>query len=116
MGKGKGKVLVIGSKDEETVLERLAANNNDDIFTIQNQYQGYLEQVGLSEETMKPIQSKQTKRAFMAGFGRSLLTLRNDVSMLPPGEQMDMMQNLHQQTQDFWAEENSKELDRRKNG
>jgi len=99
----------------EDVVKALAANKKDDVFTIENQYQGYLEQVGLSEETMKPIQSKQTKRAFYAGFGRSLLTLRNDVSMLPGEEQVDMMNNLYQQTEDFWVEENKKELERRKN-
>lgn len=104
--KDKLKKVAIIDGSKVTAGDIQTIGKHDPVFSIEFQYKAYLEQVGLSEDRMKPFQKIETKRAFMAGFGKSLVVMRNDISMLPTNDdQIDVMQDLYSQTVKFWSEE-----------
>jgi hypothetical protein len=54
----------------------------DKKFTIEHQFQLYLQMVKLDPAQMSAIQLKETKQAFFASAGQMLILLRDDVSAL----------------------------------
>lgn len=52
-------------------------------FSIENQYQLYLQRVKLSEADMHPEQRHQLRQAFYGSAGQMLVLLRDDLPELP---------------------------------
>ncbi|GAB3889792.1 hypothetical protein GCM10028803_00200 [Larkinella knui] len=75
----------------------------DKIFNLDYQYSLYLERIALKEEQMSPVQRIETKRAFMGAIGQILLLFRDDIPALPDDQAVAVMEDLFQQTLDFWA-------------
>lgn len=63
-------------------------------FSLENQYQLYLQRVGLNEATMHPIQKKQLKQTFFGAVGQILLLQRDELTKLSDDDGADVLQNM----------------------
>ena len=63
----------------------------DKKFTIEAQYQLYLQRMSLDESKMHPIQKKQLKQTFYGAFGQLLIMMREDISALPEAEGIQVL-------------------------
>lgn len=63
-------------------------------FNVEYQYQLYLKQMGLSEETMHPEQKLQIKNTFYGSFGQLLLLMRDEISELEEDKAIDVLGDL----------------------
>lgn len=71
------------------------------IITVENQYQLFLERMGLVESEMHPVQKKQLRETFYGATGQMLITLRDDISTLPEEEGIKALDNLLKEVQTF---------------
>lgn len=75
-------------------------------YNIEKQYQLYLQRVKLSEEQMHPTQRQEMRRAFFGAAGQMLVMLRDDLSELPEGKAVLVLENMHKEVQAFWEIQN----------
>lgn len=75
------------------------------LFNVHNQYEIYLEKSGLADQDLGEIQKTETKRAFMAGFGQSIVLLTQEVAKLDEKEGVKIIKSLIRQVQDYFTEE-----------
>lgn len=76
-----------------------------DQFNLENQYQLYLERVGITESQMHPIQRAETKRAFMGACGQMLILLHKDLGALEEDKAIEQLEDMMNQVQAFWLKE-----------
>lgn len=74
-------------------------------FSLEHQYQLYLERVGLKEAQMHPAQRTETKRAFFGACGQLLILMRDDVGELEENEAIEVMDDMTNQVGNFWTNE-----------
>lgn len=79
------------------------------IFDLKQEYQNYLQQVGLSEPSMHPVQIQETKRAFYGGCGQMFL-LVSKTANLSEGDAIEVLSELERQISVFWAEQSINHL------
>lgn len=68
------------------------------------QYQEYLRRARITEAQMPDIQRIETKRAFFAGIGQTLILLRDQLSENDEEGSVEL-QNLHDQVLNFFRSE-----------
>lgn len=83
----------------------ILGGSNMDEFNIEDQYQFYLNLVGLKEDKMHPVQKKQTKMAFYGAYGQLLVTLKEDVSRLETKKAVKVLSDMLEQVDNFWKNE-----------
>lgn len=71
-------------------------------FTAESQYQLYLEKIGITEDQMCDGQKIEMKRAFMGGFGQSIILMVNDIAALPEKDAENIVIDLHKEVKNFW--------------
>jgi hypothetical protein len=74
-------------------------------FNLEHQYQQYLDRVNITEAQMGQVQRVETRRAFMAGCSQMLVLLRDDLTELDEDEAVDSLQDMIDQSADFWKKE-----------
>lgn len=67
--------------------------NNPD-FSIEKQYQYYLQRVNLKESEMHPEQKKQLKQAFFGASGQIILLLRDKISRLNERDAVEVLHSM----------------------
>ena len=77
-------------------------------FNLENQYQLYLQKMGLSENTMHPQQKKQLRQTFYGASGQMLILLRDELSKLDQEKAMETLQDLLNQVGNFFLSETNK--------
>lgn len=77
-------------------------------FNLENQYQLYLERVGLKEANMHPVQRTETKRAFIGACGQMLILLRDDLGALEESKAIETMQDMINQAGEYFMKESNK--------
>jgi len=77
-------------------------------FDLEHQYQLYLKRVGLKEENMHYVQSKETRQAFMGACGQMLILLRDDLGELEESKAIDTMQDMINQVQNYFMKATNK--------
>jgi hypothetical protein len=70
---------------------------------IEKQYIAFLSGIGLSEETMHPVQKKQLRMAFYGGFATLLWMMREVIAVKSEEDGILDMKSLEQQTVAYWA-------------
>lgn len=78
---------------------------NDGKFSLQKQYQKYLQLAGVTEAQMIPIQKQEMKRAFMGGCGQLLVLMREDLAELEEEEGAKVLQDMLTEVTEFWLAE-----------
>lgn len=74
--------------------------------SIKSMYKLYLDKVGLKESEMHPIQKVETKRAFYAGCGQTLIAARDEIgAMESEREAMQAFESLTEEVMEFWNNE-----------
>lgn len=74
---------------------------------IEKLYQSYLKKVNLSEKTMHPIQSVETKRAFFGAAGMLILFFRDEIGDMEENEAIEAMEAMKNEVANFWNEQNN---------
>jgi len=77
-------------------------------FDLKHQYQLYLKRVGLKEENMHHVQSKETRQAFMGACGQMLILLRDDLGELEESKAIETMQDMINQVQNYFMKATNK--------
>jgi len=72
-------------------------SNKQESLDLNDQYQFYLELIGMKESTMHPVQRVQVRHAFIAGCGQMLILLRDKVASLDVKEAVKAYSDLLQQ-------------------
>lgn len=110
--KGKKKMVVVGKgitqNDINKILRKQQEKSGVDPFNINHVFKEYLRMVGLEWDKMIPSHQRETKRAFYAGFGGCLMMSKNDLSIQPDQVQLNLMKDMYNQVNYFWAEEEKK--------
>lgn len=78
-------------------------------FNLNQEYQNYLQQVGLNEQSMHPVQIQETKRAFYGGCGQMFL-LVSKTAELSEDDAIKALSELERQISVFWAEQSINHL------
>lgn len=76
--------------------------NNKIKFTAESQYQFYLKKIGITEDQMGDLQKIEMRRAFMGGFGQSIILMVNEIAALPEKEAENIVIDLHEEVKNFW--------------
>lgn len=71
-------------------------------FSIEHQYQTYLERVNLKEANMHPVQKVELKRAFFGAVGQLLILMRDEISALPEDESLKVLESQYSEVLAFW--------------
>lgn len=71
-------------------------------ITIEEQYQLYLQRMGLSEDNMHPEQKKQLKNTFFGAFGQAISVFRDEITQLEDDKAVEAMQSLWEQVGHFF--------------
>ncbi|WP_254562165.1 hypothetical protein [Dyadobacter diqingensis] len=77
-------------------------------FNLENQYQSYLQRVGLSEQSMDAVQQIETKRAFMGTCGQILVLLSEGMDGVSENAGLILLASLFDQVEAFWKKEDSR--------
>ena len=77
----------------------------DKKFTIEHQYQLYLQRVNLEESKMHPLQKKQLKQAFFGAFGQLLILMRDGIAILPEDVGIKILDAQMKEVLDFFNAE-----------
>lgn len=72
-----------------------------DNFNLENQYQIFLQKIGLDENEIPSQQKKQLKLIFMVACRQILILLRDEVSLLDDDEGVKVMKGIIDQAKDF---------------
>lgn len=79
-------------------------------LSIEAMYELYLHKVGLLESEMHPTQRIETKRAFYAGCGQTLIATRDEIgAMEDEREAMRAFESLTEEVMEFWNNEGTEE-------
>lgn len=70
-------------------------------FDLEKEYQDYLKRVKLSESEMHPVQKKETKQAFFAGYA-SMIVILDKIAIFPEEIGAEILDNVNQQVMDYW--------------
>ena len=74
-------------------------------FSLEKQWQLYLQHIGLTESQMHPVQLTETKRAFFGAFGQSFILQRDELSLLDEDLGVEVFQHMINQVSTFWIKE-----------
>jgi len=75
--------------------------------SIESMYRLYLHKVGLKESEMHPAQKVETKRAFYAGCGQTLIAARDEIgAMEDEREAIRAFESMTEEVMEFWNNEN----------
>jgi len=77
-------------------------------FDLEGHFQQYLRRVGLTNLPKNSIQYQETQRAFMAGVTQTLVTMKDDISMLPENQAIKVLDSMFDQATNFWLKQNDK--------
>jgi hypothetical protein len=72
------------------------------IFSIESQYQLYLQRIQLKEENMHPQQRVQLRQTFYGACGQMLLLLRDDLACLEEKHGVLVLQDMMDQVQTYF--------------
>lgn len=72
---------------------------------IHQQFDLYLEKMGLQQSQMNDVQYIETRRAFYAGFGQLLILLLGDIADMPEEESINTLDDLFTESQEFFKNE-----------
>lgn len=72
------------------------------VKTVEESFLEYLKLVGLEKLDPKSTQYIETRRAFYAGYGSSLMTMTNELADMPEQTAVIEMEMLHDQVKNFW--------------
>lgn len=78
------------------------------MYKLEEEYNKYLEMVGLSLDRMNPIQKIETKRAFYGGYGMMLLMYKLELGGLPESKAIEELTSIQNQINEFWISEDNK--------
>ena len=78
-------------------------------FTLEHQYQLYLQRVKLKEENMSAIQRQEMKRCFIGACGQMLLLLRDDLADLDEEVGVVILENMINEVGNFFLTEQNKQ-------
>lgn len=76
-----------------------------DNFSLERQFRAYLKAVRLPEDQMSEIQKTETRRAFMAGCGQTVLLLEHEVSKLSDEDGVKALQRILDQVMEYFTGE-----------
>jgi hypothetical protein len=74
-------------------------------FSLEYQYQLYLQRMKLSEDKMHPEQKLQLRQAFMGACGQMLLMLRDDLTKFDEDKACDILDDMTKQVSIFFIKE-----------
>jgi len=77
-------------------------SNNKIKFTVESQYQFYLEKIGIAEDQMGDLQKIEMRRAFMGGFGQCIILMVSKIAALPEKEAENIVIDFFEEVQNFW--------------
>lgn len=75
---------------------------NEEVFNLENQYQLYLQRVGLRESDMPKTQKKELRRCFMAGCGQILVLMRDQVAVLEEDQTIQALESMEKQVSSYF--------------
>lgn len=85
----------------------------DKKYTIEHQFDLYLERCEVTKQQLSPIQYSEMKRAFFGAWGQLLILQREDLGDLADLEgddkAADILQDMMNQAVNFWLAEKGKE-------
>lgn len=75
-------------------------------LNIEFWYKKYLNLMRLQESLMPPAQKRETKRAFVGGFGMALIALKDEIASIDDIDKaVSQLEDLHNQVQQFMEDE-----------
>lgn len=74
-------------------------------FNLEEQYQMYLDLMGLDESQMPPIQQQETRRAFFGACGQMLRLMTEDIADLEEVDAVGTIINLKNQVSEYFLKE-----------
>lgn len=77
----------------------------DNKFSINEQYKLFLQRMNLNESVMHPIQKKQLKQAFYGAFAQCIILMRDEISLLPEKEGVEILDSQIKEVVDFFNAE-----------
>jgi hypothetical protein len=80
----------------------------DKQFIIEEQYQMYLQRVGLKESAMHEQQKVQTKRAFFGAWGQMLVLMQGAIPDLPESDGVKVLESMIDQVAKFWLSQGNR--------
>lgn len=72
-----------------------------DAFSIEHQFNLYLQRVKLDPVKMSAVQYRETKRAFVGAYAALLMTIKHDLEPYTEAEAVAIFQNMENQVLDF---------------
>lgn len=74
----------------------------NEIFSIEHQYQLYLQRVKLNESDMGEVQKKELRQCFFAACGQMFFLLRDDIAALDEDAAIATLENMKNQVMQFF--------------
>ncbi len=71
-------------------------------YTVIEQYNLFLERIGLIEEQMHPMQRKQLKETFYAAVVQTLILLKDEISLFPEDVAVPMLESMEEEARTFF--------------
>ena len=75
---------------------------NPQTFNVEQQYQIFLQRIGLTEAAMAPQQKAQLKHTFFGAWGQLLDCLESDVAELPELTAVATLEHMKRQVQTYF--------------
>lgn len=76
--------------------------------SLEEQYQLFLQRMGLNELEMHPQQKRQLKQTFYGAFGQCLVIMRDEITRLPEDQAIIECQDMFDQVGNFFLKETQK--------
>ena len=73
-----------------------------DIFSVEDQYQLYLQKIGLQEQTMHPVQKEQLKQTFYGAFAQLMVLLEDNIAELEDDKAFDVLEGFKTQIANYF--------------
>jgi hypothetical protein len=73
-----------------------------DIYNIEDQYQLYLQKIGLSESNMHPVQKEQIKLTFYGAFSQLMILLEDNIAELEDDKAFQVLEGFKTQIANFF--------------
>lgn len=78
-------------------------------FSLEHQYQLYLERVKLKEFQMSEVQKKEMRQVFMGACGQMIILLRDEVAKYPDEQAVEILQDMLNQVGDYFLKKSNKQ-------
>ena len=74
-------------------------------INLEDEYQLFLQRIGLKEADMHPQQKRQIKQTFYGAFGQCLVITRDEITKFPEDQAIIELQNMFDQVGNFFLKE-----------